>query len=236
MDTIVEIVKYLPKYLDRLLKAWVVWIWSPALEVLTLIVDTFVPSFSPPRWLYVVIAGVGFVIANVKLLLESEKRLGAYEYQAPEYELDVTRVDPRLPKGSHIEIECEVSIRPTTSWIGHLSDVTGNGVNPVRGLGDWTVYDVRYTDNKIGFARLPYKIARQCGAIVTVLVSIDEQLDPRAANEWKNVRFPLAFIFQYFTQPVGDVQKLMTLSVQADLSDQAPVVLEHQRRKAVEAQ
>jgi hypothetical protein len=64
-------------YLVRFIELWIVWFWFFALDGLGLVVDTFVPGFSPPRWLYWLIPVVGIITANVKLFteVEGEKRI-----------------------------------------------------------------------------------------------------------------------------------------------------------------
>lgn len=70
-----RVVRVSTKYLVRLLKLWIIWFWFLALDGLGLIVDTFIPGFSPPRWLYWVIPAVGFLVANVKLFAEMESEM-----------------------------------------------------------------------------------------------------------------------------------------------------------------
>jgi len=64
----------LRSYSVRLLEFWIFWFWFFALDALGLVIDTFVPTFSPPRWLYVLIAVLGFLVGNIKLFAESESQ------------------------------------------------------------------------------------------------------------------------------------------------------------------
>jgi hypothetical protein len=58
-----------------MLELWVIGFWIFALDALGLVIDTFVPSFSPPRWVYWAIPAIGFLVANVKLFSDQEDRI-----------------------------------------------------------------------------------------------------------------------------------------------------------------
>lgn len=81
-----KILQLLKNYLARLLRLWIVWFWFFALDALGLVVDTFVPTFSPPQWLYVTIAAIGFLVANVKLFAESESERQVLEVRVAQLE------------------------------------------------------------------------------------------------------------------------------------------------------
>ena len=234
METIDGIIKYLPKYFAKILEVWIVWVWFFALDALGLVVDTFVPTFSPPRWLYAVIPGIGFAIANVKLLLDSERRLEAYEYQAPEYELEVTDVSSDVCRmACHVNIYCDVSIKATTPWTGYLVKITVPAENPIRGLGNWEVADVSYRERCNRISRWPLEIPDPVLNLqIKIRAVTSDQIDPSESDKWRCVAFPVNFVIGYFTQPIGDVQKLKTLPVQADLEKHLQTVLEYQRRGA----
>ncbi len=57
------------------MRLWIIWFWFVALDALGLIIATFEPSFSPPRWVYWAIPALGFVAANVKLFNEQANRI-----------------------------------------------------------------------------------------------------------------------------------------------------------------
>jgi hypothetical protein len=69
-----KVIDVLIRYLVRFLGLWIIWFWFFALDGLGLVIDTFVPAFSPPRWLYWAIPAIGFLIANVKLFAEVESK------------------------------------------------------------------------------------------------------------------------------------------------------------------
>ena len=75
MDTAKKIASVTTRYLLRFLQLWLFWFWFVALDAVGLIVDTFVPGFSPPRWVYWAIPGIGFVVANVKLFSDQESHI-----------------------------------------------------------------------------------------------------------------------------------------------------------------
>lgn len=67
-----NILKITGAYLKRFFQLWFIWFWFVALDAIGLIFDTFVPTVSPPRWLYWFIPAIGFVIANIKLFYDNE--------------------------------------------------------------------------------------------------------------------------------------------------------------------
>ena len=230
METAVKIVRFLPKYLTKILEVWVVWVWFFVLDALGLVVDTFVPTFSPPRWLYWAIAGVGFALANVKLLLDYEVKLADYEYQAPEYDIDVTGVEVDIcRRACHVNVYCDISIRPTTPWIGYLVKVTVDRDHQIRGLSNWQVSGVWSANNRV--SSWPLQIPdRVLNLRIQIQSETSEQIDPSESDKWKEVVFPLKFMIMYFTQPVGEVQKLEIRNAQADLEEALRSVLRYQER------
>lgn len=232
MKTIAGIVRYLPKYFVKILEVWVVWVWFPALDVLGLVADYFVPTFSPPRWVYWVIASGGFVVANVKLLLDYEEKLGAYEYQAPEYELRVADVSSDVCRmACHVNVYCGVIMKATTPWTGYLDKVTVDGENSIQGLGNWEVAGVSLGESCSRISRWPLEIrAPVLNLQIKIRSEISEQVDPSESDKWKRVILPLSFVIRYFTQPDGEVKKPKVLAVQADLQEHLQAILEYQRK------
>jgi len=185
MASLAEIVRYLGTYLGRLLKIWVLWIFV-LLDVLGLIVDMFVPEISLPWWLYWLIAGVGFCGANVRLLLDCEDRLAEYEEQAPEYELEVSDVGADVCRQAcHFDVECTVTITPTTQWIGYLAKPTVDRENSIQGLGDWYVERVGYSDRCTRISDWPFQIPdRVLDLRVHIRCKTSDQIDSSQADEW----------------------------------------------------
>jgi len=62
------------RYFIDVLKHLVFWCFL-ALDLLGFVLDTVVQGFEPPRWLYWAILSGGFLLANVQLYGDSEKRL-----------------------------------------------------------------------------------------------------------------------------------------------------------------
>jgi hypothetical protein len=85
---------FMKTYLVRFIKLWIVWFWFFVLDGLGLVVDTFVPSFSPPRWLYLLIPVIGIIAANVKLFTEDEREIRNLQNRIVELEasLETERV------------------------------------------------------------------------------------------------------------------------------------------------
>ena len=234
METIAGIIRYLPKYFIKILEAWIVWVWFPALDALGLVVETFMPTFSPPREIYWLIPGVGFVVANVKLLLDYENKLKAYEYQAPEYEFQIINVRTEVCRmACHIIVCCDVSIKATTPWTGYIIKVTVDGENPIQGLGIWKVRGVSGGDHCASVAHWPLEIPDSgLNLQIRIQAETSGQIDPSKRDRWKRVTVPVNFVIGYITQPVGKVQKLKKLIVQSDLEKDIQSVLEYQDKIA----
>jgi len=235
MRTIIGIIKYLPKYFIRVLEVWIVWVWFFILDALGLVVDTFVPSFSPPRWLYAAIATIGFVIANVKLILDYENKLEAYEFQAPEYEWEITGITSDLCKmACHVNIYCDVSIKAIEPWTGYLVKITVPGENPIRGLGNWEVASVSHGESSCNtISRWPLEITGPVLSLrIRIRAEISEEIDSSESDKWKSVMLPVNFVMGYFTQPVGEVQKLKALTIQTDLEEPIQAASDYYKRKA----
>jgi len=205
------------------------------LDALGLVVDTFVPDFSPPRWLYAAIPAIGFVIANVKLILDYESRLEAYEFQAPEYEWEITGITSDLCRmACHVNIYCDVSIKAIKPWTGYLVKITVPGKNPIRGLGNWEVASVSRGESSCNtISHWPLEITDPVLSLrIKIRAEIGEEIDSSESGKWKNVTLPVNFVVGYFTQPVGDVQELQTLTIQTDLEEHMQAVLDYYKRKA----
>lgn len=229
METIAGIIKYLPKYLVKILEVWIVWVWFVILDTLGLIVDTFVPTFSPPRWLYWTIAGAGFIVANAKLLLDYEERLEAYEYQAPEYEVQIVNVSTDICRTAcHVNVYCDISIKAVTPWTGHLIKVTADGENPIQGLGLWEVHGTWYGDSCASPAHLPLELPDPILNLrIKIRSEISEPIDPPQSHI---VLLPVNLVIGYFTQPVGDVQKIEALTVPVYLQEALQAILAYQEK------
>jgi hypothetical protein len=88
--------KIIERYIARLVALWIVWFWFPALDLLSAVVDTFVPGFNVPRLWYWAIPAIGFVVVNVKLFADQEAEKQALQMKLDEYE--DTRADIRFKK------------------------------------------------------------------------------------------------------------------------------------------
>jgi len=64
--------KIAKRYTQRLWQVWRFWSLPTVLGVVSLI---FGPGFSVPRWAGWIILGIGFLLANIKIFAEQEKRI-----------------------------------------------------------------------------------------------------------------------------------------------------------------
>lgn len=228
MRTFIRVFKFLPKYFSKALEVWVIWIWFFALDVLGLVIDTFVPEFSPPRWWYWLIAAIGFVLANVRLLLDCDMKLAAYEFQAPLYDIEVTDVMVDVcDQACHVNVYCDVCIKATTPWIGYLVKVDVIEYPEIEGLGSWEVDDVSYKQSYgHDLVSMPLQIPDSTLNLqIKFRSEVDARIYPPEDNGGED-KFSIGFIIEYHTQPIGDVQRLDLLEIQADL-EEALTALQH---------
>lgn len=77
-------------YFIRFIHLWIYWFWFLALDIISLVIDTFSPGYSVARWVYGLVPAIGFIIANIKLYAELRaenssllERLNTFEYRRP---------------------------------------------------------------------------------------------------------------------------------------------------------
>jgi hypothetical protein len=143
-------------YLVRFLKLWIFWFWFVVLDGLGLLIDTFVPTFSPPKWLYGIIPAIGFLVASVKLFaeLESEKQL----LQRRIDELEDARANIRFKK---LEIFSFIASDQRSSPFPDLKVKLGSSFLDKTGLPGWVVIGAYLKGEKKSHERgeLVWKIA-----------------------------------------------------------------------------
>lgn len=117
MDTVKKIASVTARYLRRFIQLWLVWFWFAALDSVGLIVDTFVPGFSPPRWVYLAIPGIGFLVANMRLFSDQESRIA----QLTASKADALNAVAQEIKMNQVSAEHNTKVRGNASLPGSLS-------------------------------------------------------------------------------------------------------------------
>ncbi len=136
METILRIGKFLPRYLVRMLELWVIWFWFFALAALGLVIDTFVPAFSPPRWVYwALIPGIGFLVANVRLFAECEVEKRLLQNRIDELQHDLIGEDSIV-----------LSLHPRP--FHNIAEMQYIGKEPIKDVNVWLVHTDRDGNRK----------------------------------------------------------------------------------------
>ena len=194
-------------------------------------VSTFLRTGASLR-LSLILVAIGVLISAYLVHLETEATLAAYEYQAPEYELEVQEVRSELCQKDVVHIECDFSMRGLNPWRGYLGRIAVAGENRVKGLAGWEVEDVcrRQRDVYVPISPWPFPIPQSESQLrVTLHARVQGSVNPEPRAAWGKVEIPLRLLVEYDTQPAGHVQKLVPLEVQADLGKELDAIVASQR-------
>jgi hypothetical protein len=131
----------------------------------------------------------------------------------------------------HVEVHCYLSIMGTNPFKGDLKHITVSSEGQIRGLGLWEIRDAEYGPAK---SRLPVTIPNsECNLVVVAHAKIEEGTPgPGFRDEWKNAEFSLHLMIEYFTQPVGYVQKPLPVNIPIDLGEQFDALASSRGRKS----
>lgn len=229
MQTVGAIIKFLPQYVSKIIAIWIVWIWFFLLDGLGLVVDAFIPGFSPPQWVYWgLIPIIAFVVANVKLFFDYEQelsifeqRLSVYEQQAPNYRLNLIEAESKLCSGE-VHIDCSFSVSSTNPWPGNLVDFVINNENPPAGLKEWELQRKDYETGR-GFddiLKLPFKIPQKGVNLNLVFhAEIVGPMEVLQETAQQNLIIPIQLMVEYSVPPSGFSRKLFPLDIPVSIEN-----------------
>lgn len=220
--------RFLPWWGQVLKKVWWMLGLPPALLD---VIHTWIPPHLRPAFLSgliewgiswewsLILVPIGLLISAFLVHSQTQDRLEAYEYQAPEYELPIEEITSKAcPIGLHVE--CTFRIESLNCWFGSLAEITVQRDAQIVGLGNWSVDSVyRHIDSAwLPLPGYPLAIAQAgCELQITMHSKIIGEVDREDREHWKEVLIPVQLRIKYFTQPVGDVQRLFPLDVRVSL-------------------
>jgi hypothetical protein len=148
--------------------------------------------------------------------------VAVYEYQAPDYELEIGEVRSNVcRKGVHVHVQCDFNMRNRTPWAGYLTNVTVEGENQTKGLADWKIESIGRWGRDARFYEIrdwPFLIPHpKCDFSISIRSEIGELVNTRQREEWESVVIPFRLVIEYYTQPIGSVQRLLPLDIEANL-------------------
>jgi hypothetical protein len=198
-------------------------------------VSTLLETGASPQGSLVLVA-IGLLISAFLVHSKTEARLAAYEHQAPEYELKIQEVTSKLCSKDVLHIECNFSMRSLKPWPGYLSRVVVEDDDQVEELTDWEIERVYrlHRNVYVPLSDWPFPVPQsECDFKVMIHSKVNEPVDLRQRAVWKKTMIPLHLLIEYYTQPVGDVQKLIPLGVQVDLSEEFDSIVASHRTETV---
>lgn len=230
-------------WLWQVLKKW--WVWLGLLPLLLDLVSAYIPTDYIPapifdllkvggNWQLTLVLVTFFLLKSAFLVhSETEDRLAAYEYQAPKYDLETEEVSSEIdPARRHVNVRCKFRMRAITPWEGDLANITVVGENQLKGLGYWKIHykEYRHSAGYFTVLNLPFAIPQpECDLGVLIRSEISGFVDPGQRKEWENAVIPLSLIIEYFTQPVGRVQKELSLDIKVNLGQEFDSISERPR-------
>lgn len=201
------------------------WIWLFGLLPAALdIASTYVPGFPqvqiPLEWS--IGAGcLGVFVSAFLVHLDVKVQLAAYEYQEPEYDMQVLEVSSKVCSENTIHIDATFRITRKNPWPGMLVEITlvdselpnGVGVGQISRMSyqpvDWHCYNP---------LKLPYTIPSVgCDFGITAHCPVVKSPDQPDKKQWEEAVIRLGLLIGYKTQPVGYVQKSVPLSIPVNL-------------------
>ncbi len=222
-------VKSFADYLARFLRMWIGQTALFALDVLAfflVIVSFYAPGFGPARWITALVLLVSFLWTGYKLDLvgqteihDSEARLEAYEYQAPDYQLTVGDITSEIIRND-LCIGVVLDIENRSSWPGSLVKLTLDSAPRVEGRSDWSIREFGLWRHGRYFRvpNTPYSLPQpRCALSVHMETLITGVPDSAQRQEWVSTMIPLRLLIEYYTQPVGLVQEILPADVEVDL-------------------
>jgi hypothetical protein len=152
--------------------------------------------------------------------LDTRSQLAAYEYQEPEYDMQVLEVSKVCGENS-IHVDAIFRITRKNPWPGMLMEISfvdselPDGVN--AGQISRTSYQPLdwHCDNMLKFPYAIPSVGRD--SWITVHYPVIKSPDQSDKKQWEETVIHLGLLIGYETQPVGYVQKSVPLSIPVSL-------------------
>jgi len=174
-----------------------------------------------------ILVPIGLLISAFLVHSQTQDRLEAYEYQAPEYELTIEEVTSKAC-GMGLHVECTFRMESLNCWFGSLAQITVERARHAVGLENWSVASVyRYWESVwVAVGEMPLPIPHPGRRLkITMHSRVIGEVDRMDRGLWQEVIIPVQLRIKYSTQPVGDVQKLLPLDIRVNLQQQFDAVV-----------
>jgi len=209
----------------RILRTWIGQTALLALDLLSLaltVASLWVPGFAFARGITAFVLVLSFLWTAYKLESAVQSRLAAYEDQAPDYEVRVTKTLAGAIR-SHMWVSVILGFENRSPWPGTLTAVNLDKVTSLGADVEWSVTEFGWSaaGRYSGMMSLPRQLPQpKCGLLVAINAAIGGSLDSVEREQWASVVIPLRLLVEYYTQPVGLVQTLLATDVTVDLREQ----------------
>jgi len=201
------------------------WIWLLGLLPAALdIASTYVPGFPqvqiPLEWS--IGAGcLGVFISAFLVHLDVKSRLATYEYQEPEYDLQILKVSSKVCGEDNIHVDATFRMTRKNPWPGALMEISLVDSRLPDGIGEGQISRISYQPvdwHCYNPLKLPYTIPPVgCDFEITLHYLVVESPDRRDEKQWEEAIIHLWLLIGYETQPVGYIQKSVPLSISVNL-------------------
>jgi len=202
------------------------WIWLLGLLPAVLdIASTYVPGFPqiqiPLEW-SIGVGCLGLFISAFLVHLDVKSRLATYEYQEPEYDLQILEVSSKVCSENNIHIVAAFRMTRRNPWPGALMEISLVDSKLPEGVSAGMISKMDYKPvdwHCYNMLKFPYVIPPAgCDFEITVHYPVVKPLDLRDRKQWEEVVIHLGLLIGYETQPVGYVQKSVRLSIPVNLA------------------
>ena len=178
-----------------------------------------------------------FFLANVGLYLrvrrDYEAMLANYEFQAPEYEIEVRDIYGKVDQQrDYVYINWKIRFFNTTPWDGFLNKILiGRGV-PLHGLGEWT-----HTQGPLagGFSSKivsPDEPLRhpECVVFYEIRAKVCGRLDLAHSEAWRSVLIPMSALVFFRSRAGEPASKFLEFVGDVNLEEALELIVSHQNR------
>ena len=220
LDGLVE----LPRWLWRVAKklVWILGLLPAALDYGHAYIPGFPQVQIPLGWSIAAVI-LGIIVSTFLVHLDVRSRLAAYQYQEPDYNLEVLSVEAKACAANKLHVDTEFRVTRANAWPGTLVEISVIDGQLPDGLGAGQVAQMSYKPLDFPWTnllKLPYTIPPVgCDFEVTVHYPVVKLPDIRDVKQWQDAVVRLGLLVEYYTQPVGYTRKCVPLDIGVDLSE-----------------
>jgi hypothetical protein len=218
LDGLIELPRWLWLVAKKLV--WLLGLLPAALDI----ASTYVPGFPqvqvPLEWS--IGAGcLGIFVSAFLVHLDVKSRLAAYEYQEPEYDLEVLEISSKVCGESNIHIDAVFRMTRKNPWPGALMEISLVDSKLPDGIDAGQISQASYQPldwHCYNMLKFPYAIPPVgCNFEITAHYPVIKSPDQRDKKQWEEVVIHLGLLIGYETQPIGYARKSVPLSIPVNL-------------------